>query len=113
MIIIKNPLNSKRPTTVLVQNSSDFSNAFDFQLLAALIRRLKQNLNSNFRSHRGTLAAQDQRAVQCHIRGEASLRVLCAIVPMKDDRQMESIPYCRSALQSLFQNWPGPHMPSL
>jgi hypothetical protein len=111
VIIVKNPMDAKCSATVMLQNASHLSNALDSEFFAALIRRLKQYLNPNIGSDRGAFAAQDQCAVEGHIRGEASLGVRSAIIPMKNDRQLKSISDCGSALQSVFQNGPWPHMP--
>ena len=112
VIIVKNSVDTKCSAAVLLQNASHLSDALDSEFFAALIRRLKQYFNPNIGSDRGALAAQDQCAVESYIGGEASIRVGRAVIPMKNDWQLKSISDCGSALQSVFQNRPWPHMPS-
>jgi len=62
MIVVKHPLNTK--ASCLLRNPSNFSDTFDPQILAAFIRRGNQEFNSNRRTVRGAVRAEDQGAIQ-------------------------------------------------
>ncbi len=104
VIIVKNPVHAKCLATMLLQDARYLPGTLDAKFFSASIRRLKQNFNANIGANRGTFAAQDECTVQRHVRGEATLGVRGAVIPMKNDWQLETVSYCGSALQPVFEN---------
>ncbi|MGB6689739.1 MAG: hypothetical protein WBE76_18030 [Terracidiphilus sp.] len=94
MFIVEGSLNSKSAASRLVQDSCDFPMAFDSKFFAGLIGRWNQEFNADLRSNWRTLAAENQGAIERNVAGEASLRVLCAIVPMKNNGKLQLVTDC-------------------
>ena len=98
MVIIKNPLHTKRIATRLVHDPRHFPDTLNLQFFTAPIRRWKQYLDPDIRPDRGTLAAENQSPIQRHIAREAALGMLLPIIPVEDDRQLKLVPNRYSAL---------------
>jgi hypothetical protein len=91
MVVVECSLNPKCAASRLVHHTSDSSQALDPNFLTTLVWRWNQKLNANLRSDWRAFAAENQGAVESNIAGEAALRVLCAVIPMEDYRQLQLV----------------------
>jgi hypothetical protein len=83
MVVVESAMNAEAAS--LSRNSHHFPNTLDPQLLAALVRRGKENFNSNIRSCGRTTGGEDQGPIQRYIASETPLRMLYPVIPVKND----------------------------
>jgi hypothetical protein len=93
MIVIEHAMHAKRSASRLVGRTGHLPHALDPQFFAALIRRGNKDFNSNIRSDRRTITAEDQRPAESNVTCETACRVLASVVPMKDDGQLQLVPH--------------------
>jgi hypothetical protein len=117
VVVVEHAANPKKDGTQVVSYSGHFPHTLDSDFLGSLVRRRDQNLNSNIYANRGAPAAQNQRAVQGNIGGEAPFGVLHPVVPMEDNGQPQFVPHGSSPLEDWTwghgrgQNKQGPAAP--
>lgn len=98
VIVIKVASNSKAHRPPLLYNTCHPAYALNAHVLAARDRRENKDLNPDFASHRRTLAAVDERAVERDIVGESASRSFAVFVPVKDDWELQLISHRRTAI---------------
>lgn len=98
MIVVKHSLNTK--ASGLLRDPSNFTDAFDPKILAALIGRGNQDFDSNLRAEGWTIRAEDQRTIPGNIVREAALRVLFPVIPVENDRESQLVSNCGAALEN-------------
>jgi hypothetical protein len=97
VFVIEHPVNSEIGCSQLLPYSRHFSDTLDSNFLGRIIRHRNQNLNSDIGPDWRAPAAENQRAVQRNVAGEAALRLFSTVIPMENDRQAKSVSHRTSA----------------
>lgn len=99
MIVVEIAPNPEAAAVASAGSSCHFPYTQDSQLLTAAIWRGDKHFNANVASDPRTSCAADQRAVQRNIVGKAAFRKLAAIIPVKDDGEMQPVAHSGAALR--------------
>jgi len=75
----------------MFKNPCHFTDALDAELFSTVIGCGQQDLDADLRAHRGAFTAQDQGPIQGYVEGEAAFRMVDAIVPVKNDGQLQPV----------------------
>jgi len=99
VVVVEHAANPEKDGARVISYPRHLTHTLDSNFLGGLVRRRDQDLNSDVCSDRRTPAAQNQRAVQRDVRGEAAFGVLHPVVPMEDNGQPQFVSHGSSALE--------------
>ena len=109
MVVIENPMDSKRATTKLLHDARNRARTLDPQFFRAVIGGGNQYFDSHLGPNRRTCVAHDESSIERYITRKASAHAFAAIIPVEYDGQLQLVADCHSTLYPAFENWAEAH----
>ena len=99
IVVVKKAVNSEAATAVLADSACNLPGTLNSELFTSRIGRGNENLNSNVTSDRWATCAVNERSVESYIACKSTLRMLGAVIPVKDDGEVQLVSHNGPALR--------------